>query len=154
GFQQMTRQNADQATPSGTHDDRAEEFLYWPFAGARLVLDTWLGLFANHRQPPAQPDTPLSSTTPHSIALELATLRLRDFSTKARGRPVVICAPYALHDALLTAFAPAHSIVEALQQGGVGRLFVTDWRSATPDMRYLSIDSYLADLNAAVDTIG
>jgi poly(3-hydroxyalkanoate) synthetase len=154
GFQQMMRQNSDQAKPTGTRDARAEEFLFWPFAGARLVLDTWLNLFGESREPPEEADMPLSWTTPHSIALELATVRLRDFSTKARGRPVLVCAPYALHDALLTDFAPAHSIVQALQQGGVGRLFVTDWRSATPDMRYLSIDSYLADLNAAVDTIG
>ncbi len=32
--------------------------------------------------------------------------------------------------------------------------YLTDWRSASPDMRYLSIDSYLGDLNVAVDEIG
>src|SRR4029079_11259493 len=31
---------------------------------------------------------------------------------------------------------------------------VTDWRSATPDTRQLSIDNYLADLNVAIDEIG
>jgi len=36
----------------------------------------------------------------------------------------------------------------------MGRLYVTDWRSATPDMRQLSIDNYLADLNVAIDEIG
>ena len=34
------------------------------------------------------------------------------------------------------------------------RIYVTDWCSATPEMRYLSIDNYLADLNVAVDEIG
>jgi len=36
----------------------------------------------------------------------------------------------------------------------VNRVYVPDWRSAVPDMRYLSIDNYLADLNVAVDEIG
>jgi hypothetical protein len=31
---------------------------------------------------------------------------------------------------------------------------VTDWRSATPEMRFFSIDSYLADLNVVVDELG
>ena len=37
---------------------------------------------------------------------------------------------------------------------GRSRVFVTDWRSATPEMRYFTIDSYLADLNVAVDQLG
>ena len=31
--------------------------------------------------------------TPHSVALELRTLRLRDFTVEAKGSPVFICAP-------------------------------------------------------------
>jgi poly(3-hydroxyalkanoate) synthetase len=45
-------------------------------------------------------------------------------------------------------------LVQALQEGGVNRIYVTDWCSATPQMRYLSIDNYLADLNVAIDEIG
>jgi poly(3-hydroxyalkanoate) synthetase len=44
--------------------------------------------------------------------------------------------------------------VQSLQNGGIDRVYLTDWRSATPDMRYLSIDSYLSDLNVAIDEIG
>jgi poly(3-hydroxyalkanoate) synthetase len=150
----VVRQNEEQSEQAGTRNVRPEELLYWPFASARLVLDTWLGLLGNNRHPPAQHEPALSWTTPHSIALELTTLRLRDFSRQVQGQPVLVCAPYALHGAVMTDFARDHSIVQALQLGGVGRLFVTDWRSATPDMRYLTIDSYLADLNAAVDTVG
>jgi poly(3-hydroxyalkanoate) synthetase len=36
----------------------------------------------------------------------------------------------------------------------MGRIYVTDWRSADPDMRYLTIDNYLSDLNVAIDEIG
>jgi poly(3-hydroxyalkanoate) synthetase len=159
GFQQVVRQEAERQEPerggrTGTHDARTEDLLFWPLAGARLVLDTWLSLLGETREPPAQPEAALPWATPHTIALELTTMRLRDFSTQAKGGPVLLCAPYALHSAVLTDFAPAHSIVQALQRGGVGRLFVTDWRSANTRMRYLSIDSYLADLNTAIDTIG
>ena len=140
------------------HEARTEDLLFWPFAGARLALDswldTWLRLLGEHREPPVQAEAALSWTTPHTIAVELTTLRLRDFSTAATGQPVVICAPYALHGAVLTDFARDHSVVQVLQRAGIGRLFATDWRSAMPEMRYLSIDSYLADLNAAIDTIG
>ena len=45
-------------------------------------------------------------------------------------------------------------MVEALCHGGLSRVFVTDWRSATPETRYFTIDTYLADLNVAVDQLG
>lgn len=93
-------------------------------------------------------------TTQNRVALELLTARLRDFSTAAAGVPVLICAPFALHAATITDFAPHHSLVAALQGTGIGRVFVTDWRSASPDMRFLSIDNYLADLNILVDELG
>jgi len=82
-------------------------------------------------------------------------MRLREFSRgNSTQQPVVVCAPYALHGALIADFAPGHSLVEALQKDGVNRIYLPDWRSAVPDMRYLSIDNYLADLNVAIDEIG
>lgn len=92
--------------------------------------------------------------TPNRIALDLATMRLRDFSTGSTGVPALICAPYSLHGSNIADFARGHSLVRAFQAGGVRRLFVTDWKSATPEMRFLSIDSLLADLNVAVDDLG
>jgi poly(3-hydroxyalkanoate) synthetase len=92
--------------------------------------------------------------TPNTIALELKTVRLRDFSTAQEGTPVLLCAPFALHSATVADFAAGHSLVAALRDSGLKRLFVTDWRSATPDMRFLSVDDYLADLNVLVDQLG
>ncbi len=93
-------------------------------------------------------------TTPNKIALELKSVRLRDFSTVADGVPVLICAPFALHGAAVADVAPGHSLVATLRAAGLRRLFVTDWRSATADMRFLSIDDYLAALNVLVDQLG
>lgn len=92
--------------------------------------------------------------TPHTIALDLKTVRLRDFSTEAKGSPTLLCSPLALHGGTIADFAPGHSLIAALRRAGLGRLFVSDWRSATPDMRFLGIDQYLADLNVLVDEIG
>ncbi len=92
--------------------------------------------------------------TPHRVALELKSARLRDFSSAAQGLPVVLCAPFALHGAAIADLAPGHSLVEALRRAGLGRLFVVDWRSATPDMRFRGIDDYLADLNVLIDQVG
>nr|WP_167533171.1 alpha/beta fold hydrolase [Bradyrhizobium cajani] len=106
------------------------------------------------RGPAEQGDSNLPWTTSNTVALELATMRLRDCTQSRSGQPALVCAPYALHRALIADFAPGHSVVQSLQHGGIGRVYLTDWRSATPDMRYLSIDSYLGDLNVAVDEIG
>ena len=81
-------------------------------------------------------------------------LELRDFSRAADGVPTLVCAPFALHGATIADLAPGHSLVDALAQNGCRRLFVTDWRPAKTDMRLLTIDSYLADLNVAVDELG
>ena len=93
-------------------------------------------------------------TTPNRVALELPSMQLREFSPDGDGIATLICAPLALHDATLTDFAPDHSLVAALRMAGLRNLFVTDWRSASFDMRFFSIDSYLADLNVVVDELG
>jgi poly(3-hydroxyalkanoate) synthetase len=127
----------------------------WPVAAMKLATDAmfwWLDQGAAREPANDKPELPW--TTPNKVALELATMRLRDFSQGDSGQPVLICGPYALHSTLIADFAPGHSIVERLQQSGLDRIYLTDWRSASPEMRYLAIDQYLADLNVAVDEIG
>ena len=98
-------------------------------------------------QEPHEPEWP----TRNKIALELTSVRLRDFSTGSADHAVLICAPFALHGASVADLAPDHSLVGALTSAGVKRLFVTDWRSADAEMQHWSIDAYLADLNVLVD---
>jgi poly(3-hydroxyalkanoate) synthetase len=90
-------------------------------------------------------------TTANVVAVELPSMRLRDFTRSSTRPATIICAPFALHGATVADFAPGHSLVERLLREGQERLFVTDWRSATPQMRDFSIDTYLEDLNVAVD---
>src|SRR5712691_9287102 len=115
-------------------------------AVAREFVDLAIGPETDAREP--------HWTTHNEVALELSTVRLRDFSAAADGVPVLLCAPFALHGATIADFAPGHSLVAALLGAGLTRVFVTDWRSASPDMRFLSIDNYLADLNVLVDWLG
>jgi poly(3-hydroxybutyrate) depolymerase len=93
-------------------------------------------------------------TTPHRVALELQTVQLRDFTAGLDGTACLLCTPFALHGSALCDLAVGHSLVAALRDAGLSRLFVTDWRSASAEMRYLGIDNYLADLNVLVDEIG
>jgi len=94
-------------------------------------------------------------TTPNTVVLELPSLLLRDFSTKRKnGTPTLLCPPFSLHGSTIADFAPGHSLVQTLLRAGIGRLFLVEWRSATPETRFLSIDSLLADLNVAVDELG
>jgi poly(3-hydroxyalkanoate) synthetase len=137
--------------------DWAQQVWLWPLEATKLALHSYAQLFADQKSPPsrAPEQVPLAWTTPNAVVLELPSMRLREFSRRdSAQQPVVVCAPYALHGALIADFAPGHSLVETLQKDGVNRIYVPDWRSATPEMRYLSIDNYLADLNVAIDEIG
>jgi len=101
-----------------------------------------------------EPPPPPQWATPHRLALELNTVRLRDFAISSAGPPCLLCTPFALHGSALSDLATGHSLVGALRDAGLRNLFVTDWHSASPDMRFLGIDDYLADLNVLVDEIG
>ena len=92
--------------------------------------------------------------TPHRVALKLTAVRLRNFATSSDGQPCLLLTPFALHSSPLSDLAAGHSLVAALREAGVTNLFVTDWQTASPDMRFLGIDDYLADLNVLVDEIG
>lgn len=130
--------------------------LLWPIIAAATASDAVATYFNDLAHAAIDDPVPpeLCWTTPNRTVLELTTVRLRDFSTGSDGVPTLICAPFALHGATIADFAPGHSLVETLRDAGLTRVFVTEWRSASPEMRWLSIDSYLADLNVAVDELG
>ncbi len=119
---------------------------------AASVVKQFVDLAAGPEDAPAAPEPKWA--TQNTIALELKTVRLRDFATAPDGVATLLCAPFALHGAAIVDLAPGHSLVAALREAGLRRVFVTDWRSAHADMRFLEIDDYLADLNVLVDQLG
>lgn len=131
--------------------------LFWPaFTAAgewgAALAERWFETFVTST-PEASPPEP-EWATENVVALDLATVRLRDFSVARQGRAGVICAPFSLHGAALADLAEGHSLVGALRAAGLTRLFVTDWRSADARMKYLGVDDYLGALNVLVDHIG
>ena len=94
--------------------------------------------------------------TPNRILLDLHTMRFRDFTPKDAPSqvPTIIDAPYAGHSSTIADYSKGQSLVETLMDAGLKRLYVTDWRSATPEMKNYDIDNYLAELNVVVDEVG
>lgn len=136
------------------------QFLYAPFfwpaiatASAIEAASSMTAYFLGLANDEPTVDEP-QGATPSKIALELPTARLHDFSLADSGVPTLLCTPLALHGAALADLAEGHSLVAALRLSGIERLFMTAWRSASPTMRFLGIDDYLADLNVLVDRVG
>src|SRR5947209_6017292 len=129
----------------------------WPAAAAASALETasyvaayFAGLRADEDRTPEEP----AGATPSKLALELPSVRLHDFTLGGTGVPTLLCTPLSLHGAAVADLAAGHSLVAALREAGTERLFMADWRSAGPEMRFLGIDDYLADLNVLVDHLG
>ena len=97
-----------------------------------------------------------SLATLKRIRLELPTMLLmeRDVQVRAKAPPVLIVAPYAIHEASIADFAEGHSLARVLIAGGSESVALTYWKSATAEMRDYGIDAYLGDLNVAVDDLG
>ena len=92
--------------------------------------------------------------TENQVRLELHTLSLRDFSRGGDGIPVLVLPPYAGHTSTIADFHEGQSLVATLRDNGCARVCATDWRSATPQMRFYDIDNYLAEINVCVDELG
>lgn len=142
-----------------THRELASMALLWPALAAESATEFASALAREFVGLAVGPDTEKMAeepewTTHNRVALELAAVRLRDFSTGSEGATTLICTPFALHGATIVDLATRHSLVEALQQAEIHRLFVTDWRSATTEMRFCTIDDYLAALNILIDELG
>jgi poly(3-hydroxyalkanoate) synthetase len=132
--------------------------LLWPAfaaASASEIAAAMARQFTNLAVGPEEPPVPEPRwATPNRVVVELESVRLRDFSRDVLGVPTLLCAPLALHGAMIADLAPEYSLVGALRAAGLHRILVTDWRSARPEMRFRTIDDYLSDLNVLIDEIG
>jgi poly(3-hydroxyalkanoate) synthetase len=91
--------------------------------------------------------------TPNRARLDLRTMVLRDYGV-AGGLPTLVNAPYAGHTAMIADYHQGQSLIETLLDNGIGHVALTDWKSATDDMKDLEIDNYLADMIVAIDDLG
>lgn len=134
--------------------------LLWPIAAAKALFDAELTLTARNldfltEEAKLNDSPPPKFATPSAVRLDLRTLVLRDYGpADAPGIPTLVDPPYAGHSAVIADYADGQSLVQTLQANGVGRVVLTDWKSATPDMKDLEIDQYLAEINVCVDDLG
>jgi poly(3-hydroxyalkanoate) synthetase len=91
--------------------------------------------------------------TANTPRLDLRTMVLRDYG-RPGGLPTLVDAPHAGHTAMIADYHPGQSLVETLLAHGLGHVALTDWKSATDDMKDLEIDNYLAEVVVAIDDLG
>ena len=135
------------------------EIWLWPWIVASALtqraLETVHRSLETNDANAALPPTESEWASPNHVTIDLDAMRVRDFSVApSKQRPVLIVAPFALHDARIADLAAGHSLIEALRDNDCCRLFLIEWKSATEMTKLRMIDSYLSDLNVAVDDVG
>jgi poly(3-hydroxyalkanoate) synthetase len=134
--------------------------LFWPFAAAEQLAEKGMELMGKNLQFLAEEQKVYHELRPrlatrNRVALDLRTMLFRDYSENgAKGVPTIVDAPYAGHTAMIADYQKGQSLIETLLANGVERVYLTDWKSATPDMKDLEIDQYLAEINVCVDDVG
>jgi poly(3-hydroxyalkanoate) synthetase len=130
--------------------------LFWPVAAAMQGMALYARNLAFlreemkiHRE--LRPDL----ATANRVMLDLRTMTFRDYSVPGgRGLPTIVEAPYAGHTAMIADYHAGQSLIETLLANGLSRVYLTDWKSATEDMKDLEIDQYLAEIGACIDDLG
>src|ERR1700739_1356854 len=137
--------------------------LFWPLAAVYAMGQAELELFRKNLKFLIEAQRVNTPPTPHfatanSVLLELHTLALRAFADPgapgATALPTLVVAPYAGHSAHIADYHDGQSLVQTLLAGRVARVFVTDWKSASLEMKDYDIDNYLAELNVCIDDLG
>src|SRR3974390_1326908 len=124
--------------------------LFWPLVAAEQITEKGLELVAKNLSLLAEEEKIEHELRPHlatanRVALDLRTMLFRDYSIpQGKGLPTIVDAPYAGHSAMIADYHKGQSLMETLLANGLERLFLTDWKSATRDMKDLEIDQYLA----------
>jgi len=135
--------------------------LFWPLAVVAAAIEAGEDLVARNAAFALEAekidyDLRAEFATPNQIRLDLHTLRLRDFTVNAAAGeiPTLVDAPFAGHTAVIADYHRGQSLVETLLGNGLTQVCVTDWKSATPQMKDYDIDHYLAELNVCIDDLG
>jgi hypothetical protein len=132
----------------------------WPMAAASQMAEQGLDLYAKNlafiaEEQKIHHELRPELATANRVMLDLRTMKFRDYSLPgANGIPTIVDAPYAGHSAVIADYQKGQSLIETLLANGVGCVFLTDWKSATEDMKDLEIDEYLAEINVCVDDLG
>jgi len=132
--------------------------IFWPMAMATKLLEAGVELNArnfkflredfkiyNEMRP--------KLATPNKVRLDLRTMVVREYG-RPGGIPALVHAPFAGHSAMIADYQRGQSLVETLLSNGVEHVVLTDWKSATLDMKDFDIDNYLEEVVIATDDLG
>jgi polyhydroxyalkanoate depolymerase len=131
---------------------------FWPMAMAAAMLDEGRELYAKNlkfvdEEIKIHDELRPTLATPNQIRLDLRTMALRDYG-QPKGIPTLVDAPHAGHTAMIADFHQGQSLIQTLLANGIDHVALTDWKSATDDMKDFDIDNYLADVVVAIDDLG
>lgn len=129
---------------------------FWPMATATAMIEQGLDLYVRNLEFVTEEIKLHSSGRPSpprtACASSCAPCSFGNTASLAEFPPVD--APYAGHTAMIADFQPGQSLIETLLANGLHHVLLTDWKSATVDMKDLEIDNYLAELVVAIDDLG
>jgi len=131
---------------------------FWPMAMATALVEEGAELYAKNlkfveEEIKIHDELRPVLATANRARLDLRTMVLREYG-KPGGIPTLVDAPHAGHTAMIADYHKGQSLIETLLANGLGHVLLTDWKSATLDMKDLEIDNYLAEILAAIDDLG
>ncbi|MCT8266141.1 alpha/beta fold hydrolase [Afifella sp. JA880] len=147
-----------QGTPRPHEFKLASVPAFWPVAMASALAEEEAELYARNvkfieEEIKIHHELRPQLATENRVRLELRTMHLRDYG-REEGRPTLVIAPYAGHSAMIADYHKGQSLVQTLLDGGIAHVALTDWKSATPDMRDFEVDNYLEELLVAIEDLG
>jgi poly(3-hydroxyalkanoate) synthetase len=131
---------------------------FWPVVMAARLVEAGAELYVKNlsfveEEMRIHGDLLPALATPNEVRLDLRTMVLRDYGKPGRI-PTLVDAPYAGHTAMIADYHDGQSLVQTLLSNGIDHVVLTDWKSATDDMKDLELDNYLADMVVAIDDLG
>ena len=129
---------------------------FWPMAMATAMFEEGTELYAKNlkfvdEEIKIHDELRPTLATPNQVRLDLRTMVLRDYG-KPSGIPTLVDAPHAGHTAMVADYHKGQSLIETLLANGIDHVALTDWKSATADMKDLEIDNYLAETRPRVNS--
>lgn len=89
------------------------------------------------------------------VVLETAAIKLRQFTPKRSGPPLLILGPQAGHHSCITDFAlPGQSLVELCKHNSRCTIYAVEWKSADPSRGDETIDDLVRQVSDCVNLIG
>lgn len=132
---------------------------FWPMAMAAALAEQGASLYARNlkfveEEIRIHEGLRPRLATPNRVRLDLRTMALRDYGAPGHGLATLVDAPHAGHTAMIADYHKGQSLIETLLANGLGHVALTDWKTASDDMKDLEIDNYLADMIVAIDDLG